>query len=147
MTPDISCRSLIQIGLQIPRGRTKCRQCKDMAVSQAFIFHCKCYSILHFAVQQLLGWAFLIDDEPRYDSYVGTEDSHRLSVWFHTEQFTSVKEFLGVVLPSRVPRCSPIRDFVASAERCRYVSVQVFDSPCWNYSYKWRVLANRFCRS
>ena len=30
-----------------------------MAVSQAFIFHFKCYSILHFAVCQLLCWAFL----------------------------------------------------------------------------------------
>ena len=33
--------------------------CKAMAVSQAFIFHFKCYSILHFAVCQLLCWAFL----------------------------------------------------------------------------------------
>ena len=31
-----------------------------MAVSQAFIFHFKCYSILHFAVCQLLCWAFLL---------------------------------------------------------------------------------------
>ena len=30
-----------------------------MAVSQAFIFHFKCYSILHFAVCQLPCWAFL----------------------------------------------------------------------------------------
>ena len=35
------------------------RFCKAMAVSQAFIFHFKCYSILHFAVCQLLCWAFL----------------------------------------------------------------------------------------
>ena len=34
--------------------------CKAMAVSQAFIFHFKCYSILHFAVCQLLCWAFLL---------------------------------------------------------------------------------------
>ena len=33
--------------------------CKAMAVSQAFMFHFKCYSILHFAVCQLLCWAFL----------------------------------------------------------------------------------------
>ena len=33
--------------------------CKAVAVSQAFIFHFKCYSILHFAVCQLLRWAFL----------------------------------------------------------------------------------------
>ena len=33
--------------------------CKAMAVSQAFIFHFKCYSLLHFAVCQLIGWAFL----------------------------------------------------------------------------------------
>ena len=33
--------------------------CKVMAVSQAFIFQFKCYSILHFAVCQLLCWAFL----------------------------------------------------------------------------------------
>ena len=31
-----------------------------MAVSQAFIFHFKYYSILHFAVCQLLCWAFLL---------------------------------------------------------------------------------------
>ena len=30
-----------------------------MAVSQAFIFHFKCYSILHFAVSRLLRWAIL----------------------------------------------------------------------------------------
>ena len=34
--------------------------CKAMAVSQALIFHFKCYSILHFAVCQLLCWAFLL---------------------------------------------------------------------------------------
>ena len=34
--------------------------CKAMAVSQAFIFHFKCYSILHFAVCRLLCWAFLV---------------------------------------------------------------------------------------
>ena len=33
--------------------------CKAMAVSQAFIFQFKCYSILHFAVCQLLCWAYL----------------------------------------------------------------------------------------
>ena len=33
--------------------------CKAMAVSQAFIFNFKCYSILHFTVWQLLCWAFL----------------------------------------------------------------------------------------
>ena len=33
--------------------------CKAIAVSQAFIFHFKWYSILHFAVSQLLCWAFL----------------------------------------------------------------------------------------
>ena len=33
--------------------------CKAMAVSQAFIFYFKWYSILHFAVCQLLCWAFL----------------------------------------------------------------------------------------
>ena len=40
---------------------TSCRQllvqdncfCKALAVSQAFIFHFKCYSILHFSVCQL----------------------------------------------------------------------------------------------
>ena len=32
---------------------------QGMAISQAFIFHCQCYSILHFAVCQLLGWDFL----------------------------------------------------------------------------------------
>ena len=32
---------------------------KAMAVSQAFIFHFKWYNILHFAVYQLLCWAFL----------------------------------------------------------------------------------------
>ena len=33
--------------------------CKGIAVSQAFIFHFKWYSLLHFAVCQLLCWAFL----------------------------------------------------------------------------------------
>ena len=59
ITPDISCRCLIQIGLQIPRWRTKWRPCKGMAVSQAFIYYFKWYSLLHFAVCQLLCWAFL----------------------------------------------------------------------------------------
>ena len=35
--------------------------CKAMAVSQAFVFHFKCYSIFHFAVCQLLCWAILLD--------------------------------------------------------------------------------------
>ena len=47
----ISCRSLTQVRLQIPRWRTKWRPCKCMAVSQAFIY---------FAVCQLLYWAFLL---------------------------------------------------------------------------------------
>ena len=33
--------------------------CKAMAVSQAFIFHFMCYSLLHFVVYHLLCWAFL----------------------------------------------------------------------------------------
>ena len=33
---------------------------KVIAVSQAFIFHFMCYSILHFVVCQLLCWAFLL---------------------------------------------------------------------------------------
>ena len=41
------CRSLTEIRLQIQRWRTKWRPCKGMPVSQAFIFHFKCYSILH----------------------------------------------------------------------------------------------------
>ena len=59
MTPDIRSSSLTQIGLQISRWRIKLRLWKAMAVSQAFIFHFKCYSILHFVVCQLLCWAFL----------------------------------------------------------------------------------------
>ena len=59
MTPDISCRSLIQIGLEIPRWQTKWRTCKDIAVSQAFILHFKWYSILQFAVCQLSGFIWL----------------------------------------------------------------------------------------
>ena len=59
MTPDICCRSLIQIELQIPRWRTKLRPCKGMVVSQTFIFHFKWYSLLHFSICQLLCWAFL----------------------------------------------------------------------------------------
>ena len=60
MTPDISCRSLIQIAIQITRWRTKWRPCKCVAVSQAFLFHFKWYSLLHFAACQLLCVAFLI---------------------------------------------------------------------------------------
>ena len=37
----------------------KWRPCKGVAVSQAFIFYFKWYSLLHFAVCQLLCWAFL----------------------------------------------------------------------------------------
>ena len=59
MTPNISCRCLTQIALHIPRWRTKWRPCKAMTVSQAFILHFKCYSILHFAVCQHIRWAFL----------------------------------------------------------------------------------------
>ena len=33
--------------------------CKGMAVSQAFIIHFKWYSLLHFVICKLLGWAFL----------------------------------------------------------------------------------------
>ena len=33
--------------------------CKAMTVSQAFIFQFKCYHILHFAICQLLCWAYL----------------------------------------------------------------------------------------
>ena len=50
MTLDISYRNLTQIGMQIPRCRIKWRPCKAMTVSQVFIFHFKCYSVLHFAV-------------------------------------------------------------------------------------------------
>ena len=60
MTSDIGGRSLIQIGLQIPRWRTIWRQSKGMAVSQAFIFHFKWNRLLHVAVCQLLFWAFLL---------------------------------------------------------------------------------------
>ena len=59
MTPDISCRSLIQIGLQIPRWRTKCQPRKGMTVCQAFIIYFKWDSLLHCAVCQHLCWAFL----------------------------------------------------------------------------------------
>ena len=48
MTSDISCRSLIEIGLQMPRWRTQWLPCKFMAVSQACIFHFKWYSLLRF---------------------------------------------------------------------------------------------------
>ena len=47
-------------GCREPLLRDNCF-CKAMAVSQAFIFHFKCYSILHFAVYQLLCWAFLLN--------------------------------------------------------------------------------------
>ena len=59
MTPDASSRSLTQVRIQILRWRTKWRPCKDVAVSQAFRFHFKCYSIFHIAVCQLLCSAFL----------------------------------------------------------------------------------------
>ena len=64
MTPHISYRSLTQILCQIPRWRIKWRPCKSMAVSQAFIFNFKCYSILHFAVCHLLCWAFMLSKLP-----------------------------------------------------------------------------------
>ena len=60
MTPDISSIILTQIRLQIPRWWTKWRPCKCMAVSQALIFHFKWYSLLHFAICQLLCWPFLL---------------------------------------------------------------------------------------
>ena len=60
MTSDISYRSLTQIRLQIPIWRTKWQLCKAIAVSPAFIFHLKCYSILHFALCQLLPLPFLL---------------------------------------------------------------------------------------
>ena len=47
------------VGAAIMRWRTKWWPCKGMAVSQAFIFHFKWYSLLHFAVCQLPCWAFL----------------------------------------------------------------------------------------
>ena len=43
---------------------------KAMAVSQAFIFHFKCYSILHFAVCQFLCWAFLLKSDLETESGV-----------------------------------------------------------------------------
>ena len=42
-----------------PKMADKMTACKAMAVSQVFIFHFNCYSLLHFAVYQLLCWAFL----------------------------------------------------------------------------------------
>ena len=60
MRAHISCTSLTKIGLQMRRWRTKWQPCKSMAVSQAFMFHFKCYSILHFADCQFLCWAFLL---------------------------------------------------------------------------------------
>ena len=71
MTPDITCKSLTQIRLQIPRWRTKWRPFKGMALSQAFIFHFKSYSLLHFAVCPLLCWAFL------FNHLVGHRKSHQ----------------------------------------------------------------------
>ena len=80
MTPDISCRSLTQIELQIPRWQIKWRPCKAMAVSQAFIFQFKCYSILHFAVCQLLCWAFLL---PVFYNLLHSQDTQKvvLTLW------------------------------------------------------------------
>ena len=59
MTPDINYIRLIQIGLPIPRWRTKWRPCNGMTVSSVYISF-KCYSLLHFAVCQLLCWALLV---------------------------------------------------------------------------------------
>ena len=74
MTPDISCRSLIQIGLQIPRWLTKWRPCKGIDVSQTFIFHFKWYSLLHFAVCQLLCWTLLfVQSFMRFGIFVGAQ--------------------------------------------------------------------------
>ena len=39
---------------QMSKWRTKGRPCKAMAISQPFIFLCKCYSIFHSAVWKLL---------------------------------------------------------------------------------------------
>ena len=57
-----------------------------MIVSQAFIFHFKCYSILHFAICQLVCWAFLFN---------GLQDGEKIAnlsetvfVWFTKVAFT-----------------------------------------------------------
>ena len=79
MAPDVSCRSLTQIRLQISRWRTKWQPRKGMAVSQPFKFNFKCYSILLFAVCQLLDWAFLLyGRSPLSESRISTHTCHTL---------------------------------------------------------------------
>ena len=73
MKPDISCRSLTQIQLQITRWLTKCRPCKAIAISQAFIFNFKCYRILYFAVCQLLRWPLLLPLKLMQEHAIATE--------------------------------------------------------------------------
>ena len=66
-----------------------------MAVSQAFIFHFKFYSILHLAVRQLLCWAFLFyflsygDKKARYNRRTASDtvkrgDNSTLLLYYRT---------------------------------------------------------------
>ena len=68
ITTDISCRSLIEIDYKFEDGGQNGGRAKVWLYIKrlyfissviAFIFHFKCYSILHFAVCQLLCWALL----------------------------------------------------------------------------------------
>ena len=60
-----------------------------MAVSQAFIFHFKCYSILRFAVCQLLRWAFLLKRSTELNDVIPIVDCVRTYVGLRTYVPTS----------------------------------------------------------
>ena len=59
MTPDITCSSLIQIGLQIPRWLTKCGRAREWLYLKCLCFTSSGIAYWNFAVWQLLCWAFL----------------------------------------------------------------------------------------
>ena len=48
-----------------------------MPVSQAFIFYFKWYSLLHFAVCQLLCWSFLFNGSSKPQSSIDTHTTQR----------------------------------------------------------------------
>ena len=87
----------------------KWRPCKGMAVSQAFIFHFKWYSLLHFAVCQLLCWAFLLNRVLNLKSDCSFHQQRRFQASFLSGDITRLNQ-LGQYIFGHVARASPEDD-------------------------------------
>ena len=130
MTPDISCRSLTQNGLQIPRSRTTWRPCQAMAVSQTFIFNFMCYCILHFAACQLLRWSFLSIYRPGSQPLTSEFVIQLTSILVVLATYCCPVLLLGdlnihVVLTSN-EQVTEIDDLISSFDICQLVTITTY---------------------